>query len=83
MFDGQILFGTNYDFEFSILRDEIYQMNLRYTTINGKKSIRKCEIVIVDEVDSLFLDLSLNSARMAIGSNVATSWVYDPIYSIV
>lgn len=35
MFNGQVLFGTNYDFEFSILRDLLFDSQLRYTPMDS------------------------------------------------
>lgn len=80
-FNGQILYGTNRDFEFSILRDELYNREHRYTTLNGKLCKRTCDVAIVDEVDNLFLDTALSSARIATASPQARPWVYAPILS--
>ncbi|KIE04702.1 hypothetical protein NF27_GI00070, partial [Candidatus Jidaibacter acanthamoeba] len=82
-FNGVVLYATNYDFEFSILRDQLYNEQKRFTEIHGKKIRRTCEVVIVDEVDNLFLDTALNAARIALPSAEDTSWVYEPILNYV
>ncbi|MGE3919741.1 MAG: helicase-related protein [Gammaproteobacteria bacterium] len=81
-FDAQVLFGTNVDFEFSLLFDAIYNKNLRYTTINSEKNKRPFDVVIVDEVDNLFIDTALNSARIANPSSKDYSWAYYPLWQL-
>ncbi|GEM_PF-2138966 len=70
-FDAEIIFGTNYDFEFSYLFE-----SLGMTHVRGS---RPCDIALVDEVDSLMIDSAMNSARIANASSVDVSWVYQPI----
>jgi len=82
-FDAQILFGTNTDFEFSILRDALRYTKNRYMFINGRKVPRYCDVVIVDEVDSLFIDNALQSARIANHAATDVSWVYQPILQLL
>jgi preprotein translocase subunit SecA len=82
-FDGLVLYATNYDAEFSVLRDVFFQQDKRYTTINGKLVARPFDVAIVDEVDNLFIDAALNSARLAIPSAEYTAWVYEPILKFV
>lgn len=82
-FNGQILYGTNRDFEFSILRDKLYNREHRYTVLNGKLCKRTCDVAIVDEVDNLFLDTALSSARIATASPEAKPWIYAPILHYV
>ena len=75
-FKGQIIFGTNTDFEFVEMWDYVREKRLR-----GSK--RSCQVVVVDEVDNLFIDTALNSARIAIPSEGKYGWVYEPILSFV
>ncbi|ASQ47007.1 preprotein translocase subunit SecA [Legionella clemsonensis] len=82
-FDGQILYSTNYDAEFSILRDTFFQQDLRYTTLNGKLVKRPFDVAIVDEVDNLFIDAALNSARLAIPAPELSAWIYEPVLKFV
>lgn len=65
-FHGQILYGTNTDFEFALLRDGLNHAELRYSKLNGQLQPRTFDVVIIDEVDNLFLDTALNSALMSI-----------------
>ena len=79
-FDAQVLFGTNTDFEFSIMFDAIKDMKLRFISRNGSRHSRLCDAVIVDEVDNLLIDTALNSARIANPSSRDVSWVYEPLW---
>lgn len=83
MFDGQVLFGTNYNFEFAILRDMLYAKGLRHTKMQDKLMPRPFDVVIVDEVDSLFIDMAMNSARLAVPSPLHTSWIYNIAFNFV
>jgi hypothetical protein len=40
-------------------------------------------VVIVDEADSLFLDMAMNSARLALPSPFHTSYIYEIIFYYV
>jgi preprotein translocase subunit SecA len=75
-FQKQVIFGTHYDFEFSILRDYLHMNQMRV-------GLRPFHIVIVDEVDNLFVDSSLHSARLAIRGRVSFEWIYQPILNFV
>ena len=79
-FDAQVLFGTNTDFEFSIMFDAIQDTRLRFISRNGIQQPRICDAVIVDEVDNLLIDTALNSARIANPSSRDVSWVYEPLW---
>lgn len=79
-FDAQVLFGTNTDFEFSIMFDAIQDTRLRFVCIKGVKSRRNFDAVIVDEVDNLFIDTALSSARISNPSSKDVSWVYEPLW---
>jgi preprotein translocase subunit SecA len=83
MFDGQIVFGTNYHFMFSILRDNLYGSKHRTSIRDGKSITRECEAVIVDEVDNLVIDTASNPAIMSVTSYENTSWLYEPIFHYV
>ena len=85
-YDGIILYGTNTDFEFSLLRENIFIQNKIYTKpLNSNIKIkRQYEVAIVDECDNLFLDTALNSARISHkSSNISLNWIYSPIFDYV
>ena len=85
-YNGIILYGTNTDFEFSLLRENIFIQDKLFTKpLNSDILIkRKYEVAIVDECDNLFLDTALNSARIAHESNkISYNWVYQPIFEFV
>ncbi len=82
-FHGQILYGTNTDFEFAMLRDGLYHSELRYSMLDDELQPRGFGVVIVDEVDNLFLDTALNSARMAIPGHEDLGWIYKPILAFI
>lgn len=81
-FDAEVIFGTNTDFEFSIMRDAINDMNLRFIIKAGIKEPREYDVAVVDEVDSLFIDTALNSARIANPASRDVSWVYAPLWKM-
>ena len=81
-FKGQIIFGTNSDFEFAVMRDSIREKRVRVSKEKNKRAIeRPFNVVIVDEVDNLFIDTALNSARISIPSKGKYGWVYQPTLS--
>jgi preprotein translocase subunit SecA len=82
-FCGQILFATNFDFEFALMRDFFRSKPMRTIEVDGKKIERPFHVVIVDEVDNLFVDSALNSARIAISGRMATREIYAPIFQFV
>lgn len=82
-FNGQVLYGTNTDFEFALLREMLYGEDVRYTQMEGALCKRFCERVIVDEADNLFLDTARNAARLAIPSPRDISFIYSPIFNAV
>lgn len=82
-FDAQVLYGTSHDFQFSILRDQLFDYNHRQTTLNGVLIKRICDAVIVDELDSLFLDSASNAAILSLPTLHNFTWVYEPIYQYV
>ncbi|KAF2077754.1 hypothetical protein CYY_000941 [Polysphondylium violaceum] len=78
-FDAQILFGTNSNYEFALLRDKLYGSKNLFTNGNPREK----DIVIVDEVDSLFIDSAFNSARMSIPSQEHHGFIYQPLSEYV
>lgn len=82
-FRGQIIYATNYDFEFSMMRDPLFGSELRYSEIDGKLQPRRADVAIVDEADNLFIDAANNSARLAVSSPLDYSWVYPLIAQYV
>jgi preprotein translocase subunit SecA len=69
-FSSNIIYGTNTDYEFAMLRDGLYQRGVRD---------RDYGVVIVDEADNFFIDLARSSARIAIPGDENIAWVYEPI----
>ena len=84
-YNGIILYGTNTDFEFTLLREGTNCEEKMFTVpIGGKIEIkRKYNTVIVDESDNLFIDTALNSARIAYTSRNHYNYVYFPILNCV
>lgn len=82
-FHGQILYGTNTDFEFALLRDGLYNLELRHSYRDGKLQPRTFDAAIIDEVDNLFLDTALNSARIAMPIKEEIAWIYDSVIKFV
>ncbi len=82
-FKGQIVYGTNFDFEFTYMRDKASSQPKRVTSINDKTGPRPFHVVIVDEVDNMFIDSALNSARIAIPSITTRGWIYPIILKFV
>ena len=84
-YNGIILYGTNTDFEFTLLREGTNCEEKMFTVPIGEKIEikRKYNTVIVDESDNLFIDTALNSARIAYTSRNHYNWVYFPILNCV
>ncbi|KTD32258.1 preprotein translocase, secretion protein SecA subunit [Legionella nautarum] len=82
-FSGQILYGTNTDFEFAMLRDGLNNTKLRQSKRDGVLQDRTFDVVIVDEVDNLFLDTALNSALLSIPGKEDITWIYTTILDYV
>ncbi len=82
-FQGQIIFGTNFDFEFAILRDELQEKELRTIKKDGQVLPRPFDVVIVDEVDNLLIDSAFNSAHISIPTKAKWSWIYRLIFEFV
>jgi hypothetical protein len=71
-FAGRILYGTNTDFEFGYLRDQL----------KGGEGVSRqhpYDVAIVDESDNLFIDTAGNSARIGSGASSVLEWVYPVI----
>ena len=84
-YNGIILYGTNTDFEFTLLREGTNSEEKMFTVPLGQKVAikRKFQTVIVDESDNLFIDTALNSARISYTSRNHFNWVYYPIFKCV
>lgn len=81
-FHAAILYGTNTDFEFAMLRDGLYNMKLRFSRNAEGLQERPFDVVIIDEVDNLFLDTALSAAQMGIRDYSSLSWILQPIFRI-
>ena len=84
-FNGIILYGTNTDFEFALLREGINSEKKMFTVSLGQKVEvrREFQTIIVDESDNLFIDTALNSARISYTSRNHFNWIYYPILNCV
>ena len=84
-FNHNVLYGTNTDFEFAQLREGVFCKQIRYIdrTKSGTWEPRRTDVAIVDESDSLFLDMAQNSARIAHTTGMSFVWVYKPIFDLV
>ncbi len=76
-FSGQIIYATNYDFEFSMMRDALFNRELRFSQFEGSLLPRRNDVAIVDEADNLFIDVANNSARIATPSPFDYGWTYE------
>ncbi|BBE08693.1 Putative uncharacterized protein [Mycoavidus cysteinexigens] len=81
-FSGQIVYGTNYNFEFSVLFDK-FHLTANRTLYNNRNSSRPFHVAIVDEVDNMLLDKASNSARIAYSSQKNLTALYPIIYDFV
>ena len=83
-YNGIIIYGTNTDFEFSLLREGIYKRKNIYTIpLNSNDNIlieRSYDVAIVNESDNLFLDITRNSARISHPAKFSFNWMYPLIY---
>lgn len=83
-FHGQILYGTNTDFEFALLRDGLNTEKLRfsYSLTSNQLVPRTQDRVVIDEVDNMLLD-NEGAARIAKPGVYSCSWIYKPILEFV
>ncbi len=82
-FGEQIIYGTNHNFEFAFMRDQLGPEKKYLLECNGQTIARPFEVAIVDEVDNLFIDSALNSARIAIPTSKKMEWIYPIILEFV
>lgn len=82
-FRCQILYGTNRDFEFAWMRDQLGWEQKRKWMQNEQMIPRPFQVVIVDEVDNLFIDSALHSARIGTASLISKKWIYHPLLDFV
>ena len=83
-YNGIIIYGTNTDFEFSLLREGIYKRkNIYDIPLKSNDNIlieRSYDVAIVNESDNLFLDITRNSARISHPAKFSFNWMYPLIY---
>lgn len=77
-YEADILYGTASDFEFSVMTELLYNKKLFRGGIDTG-----FDWAIVDEMDNLSIDTSLNSARLSFPAKVNYDWVYEPILKYV
>ena len=78
-----VVYGTNTDFEFSLLYD---YLNIgRPAGVEGPtgRSMRPLDMVIVDEVDNLFIDQGRSSAIISTPQRDPNRWIVPPILKLV
>ncbi len=81
-FHADILYGTASDFEFGVMREMLYNTPL-YLQPDPVDCETRFDCVIVDEVDNLTIDTSLNSARLGYPAQKTNDWVYVPIFKFI
>jgi preprotein translocase subunit SecA len=74
-FKPHILYGTPTDFEFALMREQLY-----FYEFFKHRPRASFDAVIVDEADNLTIDTQLNAARLAIPAPFSFEWVYTPLY---
>ena len=82
-FSGKIIYSTNFDFEFALMRDYFAEKPMRTISQGSKIVERPFQVVIVDEEDNLFIDSALSSARIAIPGLLSMHDVYVPLFEFV
>jgi preprotein translocase subunit SecA len=78
-FSGQVIFGTNYDFEFSILRQRSFESKARIHYAD-QAIPRPCDAVLIDEVDNLLIDKASSAAIIAIARKDKLLKLYEYIF---
>ncbi|MFN7094314.1 MAG: DEAD/DEAH box helicase, partial [Burkholderiales bacterium] len=81
-FIGQILYGTNTDFEFALLFEQLYHHQTR-VAYKDLTQLRQCNVVIVDEVDNLLIDKASESARIAMPSKHGLASYFKVVFNLV
>lgn len=76
-FQARLRYGMAVDFEFAIMRETIHTKKI-FSSMQDT-----FDTVIVDEVDNLMIDTSLNSARIAYPAKDTHQWIYEPIMQFV
>ncbi|MBI2119832.1 MAG: DnaJ domain-containing protein [Elusimicrobia bacterium] len=79
-FSADIVYGTNSNFEFLYLYEQVDQVPIRAKKSNGVTVKREFATAIVDEVDSLFLDEAVNPHLISGFGRAMPTWHYQPIY---
>jgi preprotein translocase subunit SecA len=74
-FDAPILYGTNYDFEFSLLRDGLLNTNLRTNRLS--------DVAIVDEVDDLLIDQGNMNAIISVPDDDTFQWIVGALHDFM
>jgi ankyrin repeat protein/preprotein translocase subunit SecA len=80
-FNAFIVYGIASNEEFTLLRDSLRNEPHRQTQHQGVYRDRPYQVVIVDEVDNLFLQP--NSALISTRDPENITWIYQPIFEFV
>lgn len=82
-FKARILWGTATDFEFALMREQLYREKLFPDPFIAPRQGKRFKWVIIDELDNLSIDTSMNGARLSHPAEVTHDWVYIPILDFV
>ncbi len=79
-YQAQIIYGTAYDYEFSLMREMLYSITLFPPKRTGEQPF---DCVIVDEMDNLTIDTASDSARLSMQVETTFEWIYHAIYRFI
>ena len=80
-FFAQIVYGTNHDFEFALLRAWLPSF---WNQNNGKAILlRGFDCALIDEVDNLFVDIAMNAARIGTEKQEQHDWIWPLLLEFV
>tara|TARA_B100000949_G_scaffold222139_1_gene223460 strand:- start:481 stop:9957 length:9477 start_codon:yes stop_codon:yes gene_type:complete len=77
---ADILYGINSDFEFAYLRGGL---GLADNMLDKAGKIRQPQCALLDEIDSLLIDMAQNSARISTACAHSRPWLYTLIFNFV
>jgi preprotein translocase subunit SecA len=69
VFNADVVYGTNYNYESLWLSEQVDQSLVRASTVDGRTVPRAYAVGILDEVDNLFLDNALQPLQIALGNS--------------
>jgi len=81
-FAGQIVYGPNFQFEFSILFDDLCRKHYR-ALYSDPQQTRPFHVALVDEVDNMLVDKGTQSARIAYPTDDTLLPLYPKLYDYI